>query len=347
MAPTFADTILAQLGGGKFIAMTGANGFIQGGRTLSFKLPRGARDGINGISITLTPADLYDVEFLKVSGGRSYSRKVVREVTGVYADQLRSVFTSVTGLETSLGTLGKNPPRRRAVALLKPGTTATHTPSGQLATVAWEANGPRGKKGPWYWVSFTAPVAGAELHQTSDGPRYYLTVHGSTLNYGGMVRANPGFDGSKRQTFPVVKVNPTWGLFVHHQDSRYRLAEMIVGTRLYASRAAAEKAAAAMNARGEHGGMVVVREPLDIAQLYGGSVSKNPRKNPPLVIMGNPGRGRGRVLSRETISIRYIHATDGQPYEHKFGRDDVLECLPDGSFRVYNARGKRLWKDFQ
>lgn len=335
MPPTFADTILAQLGGGKFIAMTGANGFIQGGRTLSFKLPRGARDGINGVSITLTPGDLYDVEFLKVSGGRSYSRKVVREVMGVYADQLRSVFTSVTGLETSLGTMGKNPPRRRAVASLKPGTTATHTPSGQLATVAWEANGPRGKKGPWYWVSFTAPVAGAELHQTSDGPRYYLTVHGSTLNYGGMVRANP-IDGMKRQMIPVVRrseiVSHGGFTIAPMGDGRVVVSKNGRHIAIYGSK---ENAIAGID-DGTMGN-----------RLDGGRISKNPRKNPPLVIMGNPGRGRGRVLSRETISIRYIHATDGQPYEHKFGRDDVLECLPDGSFRVYNARGKRLWKDFQ
>lgn len=71
------------------------------------------------------------------------------------------------------------------------------------------------------------------------------------------------------------------------------------------------------------------------------------KKNPPLVVFGNPGRGRGRILSRRAISIRYVHVTDGQRYEHKFGKDDVIECLPDGTFRIYNARGKRLWKDFR
>lgn len=217
--------------------------------------------------------------------------------------------------------------RRRAVAHLKPGTTATHTPSGQVATVAWEANGPRGLKGPWYRVWFTSPVVGAE-HHAADG-RYYMTVHGSTLNYGGMVRANP-FDGSKRQAFAAI---PRPGGIEQYKG--YTLAPMGDG-RVTVSHGARHL--------GIYASPEWARYAIDDGQL---TPTGKVRKNPPLAVFGNPGHSRGgKVLSRRAISIRYVHATDGERYEHKFGRDDVIELLPDGSFRIFNAKGKRLWKDF-
>ena len=41
---TTAATILEQLGGNKFRAMTGAKNFLDGGSYLSFHLPRGAKE---------------------------------------------------------------------------------------------------------------------------------------------------------------------------------------------------------------------------------------------------------------------------------------------------------------
>lgn len=101
-----ANEILTQLGGGKFIAMTGANGFSAGrDGSLTFRLPSNfAKDGINWVRVTLTAMDDYTLTFLKVRGVKTTP---VAEREGVYNDSLRAVFTSVTGLDTSLGTMGR------------------------------------------------------------------------------------------------------------------------------------------------------------------------------------------------------------------------------------------------
>ena len=105
MSNNVAQTILAQLGGGKFLAMTGAKNLIAHESALSFKLPAGtSRDGSNYIKITLTAMDDYQIETLGVRGLK-VTPKSFRE--GVYADNLQAVFTSVTGLDTSLGTMGR------------------------------------------------------------------------------------------------------------------------------------------------------------------------------------------------------------------------------------------------
>lgn len=112
-ATTVADTILAQLGGRRFAAMTGASGFLAGTdkRSLHFRLPtRGARaaDGINAVRITLDASDTYTVSFLKIGTARSGFRvTTIREVEWVYASDLRTLFEAVTGLAVSLGTMGR------------------------------------------------------------------------------------------------------------------------------------------------------------------------------------------------------------------------------------------------
>ena len=55
--------------------------------------------GINHVKITLMPDDTYKMDFGRI---RKLDYKVVRSVTGVYAEALRDVFTEVTGLYTSL-----------------------------------------------------------------------------------------------------------------------------------------------------------------------------------------------------------------------------------------------------
>ena len=94
-----ANTILQQLGGNRFIAMTGASSFVGGDNFLMFKLPRGVADKSNKVKITLTAMDDYIVETFKIGRGdcRPCSYK-----EGVYADTLRPVFESITGLRTSL-----------------------------------------------------------------------------------------------------------------------------------------------------------------------------------------------------------------------------------------------------
>lgn len=103
-----AETILIQLGGAKFKAMTGAKDFLaigDGGMPgLRFALPSNfAKDGINRVFIRLNASDSYDIEFGKARGT---SYKVISMASGIYADALNEAFTSYTGLDTSLGGSG-------------------------------------------------------------------------------------------------------------------------------------------------------------------------------------------------------------------------------------------------
>lgn len=105
-ASKVADTILDQLGGQKFLAMTGAQPIIGGkGKELTLKLPAFAKDGINTVTIGLNSEDLYDVVFSRYTNRPKATYTVVDEVKGVYAEDLQRIFTDHTGLETSLGTM--------------------------------------------------------------------------------------------------------------------------------------------------------------------------------------------------------------------------------------------------
>ena len=92
-----ANTILAQLGGNRFKAMTGAKNFVGSENSLSFRFPN--RKGPNCCRIVLNSLDLYDVEFLRIRGSQL---KKTAEHNGVYADQLEKIFESETGLYTRL-----------------------------------------------------------------------------------------------------------------------------------------------------------------------------------------------------------------------------------------------------
>lgn len=100
MSKRVAETILEQLGGNRFVVMTGARSFLADGNALRFRLPSNfASHGINAVSVTLNGADTYDLVFSKARGS---SVTEVASVTHVYADQLRDVFRSETGLDTTL-----------------------------------------------------------------------------------------------------------------------------------------------------------------------------------------------------------------------------------------------------
>jgi len=98
LTESIAKTILQQLGGNKFTAMTGARNLVDGGKYLAFKLGR-AKDSINYVKITLTSMDLYDMEFGMIRAGKYTVKKKVK---GVYNDQLQQTFTETTGLYTKL-----------------------------------------------------------------------------------------------------------------------------------------------------------------------------------------------------------------------------------------------------
>ena len=57
-------------------------------------------EGVNRVSVLYdTASDLYGVEFGRLRGSQY---KVLTKIDGVYCDQLQSVFTTHTGLETRI-----------------------------------------------------------------------------------------------------------------------------------------------------------------------------------------------------------------------------------------------------
>lgn len=105
-----ADTILEQLGGNKFLAMTGANHLLADGNTLRMQLPKNFSKA-NRLHITLDPDDTYTMRFFRFTAGRfsrktfTYTEDKVQEVKtykGVFWDQLQELFTEVTGMYTHL-----------------------------------------------------------------------------------------------------------------------------------------------------------------------------------------------------------------------------------------------------
>ena len=91
-----ASQILQQLGGNKFIAMTGAACFQDNGKlVVKFKGSQKA----NLMHVTLREDDTYNVTIMKYRG---LNIKVVKEVEGAYADMLCPIFEKATGLKTSL-----------------------------------------------------------------------------------------------------------------------------------------------------------------------------------------------------------------------------------------------------
>lgn len=102
---TLADTIYSQLGGGKFMVMTGAKMFEGHRDGLSFKIGRNATS-TNHVTVKLNEGtDSYDMLFERVSLDRKtyeVKRKTIAKKEGVYCDMLRDIFTDVTGLATSL-----------------------------------------------------------------------------------------------------------------------------------------------------------------------------------------------------------------------------------------------------
>lgn len=96
------QTILTQLGGRKFLAMTGAKDLVGGEHMLMFALPRTreyVKEGINKVKITLDPSDTYTVEYYKL---RKMDATLITKDTGVYAEDLQRFFTEATGLATHL-----------------------------------------------------------------------------------------------------------------------------------------------------------------------------------------------------------------------------------------------------
>lgn len=105
-----ANTILQQMGGNKFIVMTGSKNFLSDGNTLRMSLAKNISKA-NRLEVTLDADDLYTMRFYKYTAGRlnkktwSWTKDKVEEVytvSGIWFDMLQSVFTQVTGMYTRL-----------------------------------------------------------------------------------------------------------------------------------------------------------------------------------------------------------------------------------------------------
>jgi hypothetical protein len=99
---SIASIIADQLGNG-FFRMTGAKNLASTGDGLSFRLPgtltlkRG-----NYMKITLTPDDLYTVEYGRI---RKLNYTVLETLTGVFVEDLHPTIRGMTGLETRMPTV--------------------------------------------------------------------------------------------------------------------------------------------------------------------------------------------------------------------------------------------------
>lgn len=107
-----ANTILEQLGGGRFLMMTGAKDLMSIKSGLRMRLPRNASKA-NKLEITLTGMDDYNMRFYRVTPARYSTRggkftlypektTEVKKYENVFFDQLQELFTEVTGMYTHL-----------------------------------------------------------------------------------------------------------------------------------------------------------------------------------------------------------------------------------------------------
>jgi hypothetical protein len=93
-----AQTILNQLGGKHFALMTGSKNFVGSKDSLTFRVGRNPK-GIQVVKVTLTPADMYDVQFIKARG---VNVRVAAEIKEIFAEDLKDAFFEGTGLYASL-----------------------------------------------------------------------------------------------------------------------------------------------------------------------------------------------------------------------------------------------------
>jgi hypothetical protein len=89
-----AQTILQQLGGNRFAALTGANSFVAGEYDLTMRLPRG-----KGMRIKLNAMDTYDIDYFAIRGTEV---KDLGHREGIYCDMLQDTFEELTGLYVTL-----------------------------------------------------------------------------------------------------------------------------------------------------------------------------------------------------------------------------------------------------
>lgn len=95
-----ANTILQQLGGRGFLAMTGCKNLSGDDKSLTMKLIPN-RSHAKWLKITLSSMDWYKMEFMKFNT-KTGKVTIVKDFDMIYDDQLRTIFTETTGLYTKL-----------------------------------------------------------------------------------------------------------------------------------------------------------------------------------------------------------------------------------------------------
>lgn len=91
-----AQTILSQLGGNRFVVMTGAKNLTGRADGLSFKIGRNSHK-VTHVRVTLNARDTYTCEFLNIRGTNI---KTLQTVDDVYCEDLQRVFKAATGIHT-------------------------------------------------------------------------------------------------------------------------------------------------------------------------------------------------------------------------------------------------------
>ena len=92
-----AETILRQIGGNRFVAMTGAKNFLIVRKGLQFDFPRS--NGVNRCVIKLDSSDTYTMKFYYIHRKNGVPVATLKKkYILLYFDQLQDIFTEVTGL---------------------------------------------------------------------------------------------------------------------------------------------------------------------------------------------------------------------------------------------------------
>lgn len=98
-----AKIILQQIGGRRFVAMTGSHDFINLGNGLRMSLSRNKTSANRLEIIYNSGADLYNVRFYRQSINHKtfeVTTMDIKTIDGVYCDMLEGIFTDETGLYT-------------------------------------------------------------------------------------------------------------------------------------------------------------------------------------------------------------------------------------------------------
>jgi hypothetical protein len=78
-------------------------------------------------------------------------------------------------------------------------------------------------------------------------------------------------------------------------------------------------------------------------EIGGYKLNPKPKKNPPLMVIGNP--PTGDLMSDSVHEIRYTHRGDGEAYKHTFKKGVRMVAEEDGSISMYHPT-KRIHEEF-